>query len=492
MGGSIAPESLDAVEAPSLPILVDGDWRDSEAEEALPVYNPARGTVLTRVPLCPPEEVDQAVRSAARAFPAWRETPPVERVQVLFRFKQALEEHRDDLARTVATEGGALLAEARDEVRRGVEVVEFACGMPSLLMGETAAGVARGLDGRSARVPLGVAAGICPFGFPALFPLWTIPVAVAAGNAFVVKPSERTPMTAVRLAELLVEAGLPAGVLAVVHGARRTAEALLDHPEVRAVTFAGSPPAARQAYARAAASGKRVQALAGARNHLVVMPDADLDLAARTIMASAFGAGQRCLTGSVLVPVGEAAGPILERLRRAAAALEVGDPLDEASGMGPVIRAESRERIVSLVERALAEGARLVADGRAGVPSRGFFLGPTILDGVRPESTLAREEVLGPVLATVRAGTLDEALALVARSGPGNAASIFTRSGQAAWLFRTRVEAAMVGVNLGVADPMTSFPFAGWRPSPFGDLHATGEDSVRFFTEARVVVERWG
>jgi malonate-semialdehyde dehydrogenase (acetylating)/methylmalonate-semialdehyde dehydrogenase len=492
MLGSIAPESLDAVEEPSLPILVDGDWRESEAEETLPVYNPAHGTVLTRVPLCPPGEVDRAVRSAASAFPAWREVPVAERVQVLFSFRQALEEHQDDLARMVATEGGALLADARDEVRRCIEVVEFACGMPALLAGETAAGTARGLEGRSARVPLGVVAAICPFGFPALVPLWTVPVAVGAGNAVVLKPSERTPMTAVRLAELLVEAGLPAGVLALVHGGRPTAEALLDHPEVRAVSFAGSEPAARQAYARAAASGKRVQAFAGVRSHLVVMPDADLDLAARAIAESAFGAaGQRCLAGSVLIPVGEAAGPILERLGREAAAVKVGDPLDEASGMGPVIRPESRERLLALIERALAEGARLVADGRAGVPARGFFLGPTILDGVRPEAALVREEVLGPVLATVRAGTLEQALALLARSGPGGAASIFTRSGRDAWLFRSRAEAAAVGVNVGVAAPMAFFPFAGWRPSFLGDLHAAGKDAVRFVTESRVVIERW-
>lgn len=492
MSGSIAPESLDAVEEPSLPILVDGDWRDSEAEETLPVYNPAHGTVLTRVPLCPPGEVDQAVRSAARAFPAWRDLPVAERVQVLFRFRQALEEHRDDLARMVATEGGALLADARDEVRRGIEMVEFACGLPSLLMGETAAGMAGGLESRSVRVPLGVVAGICPSGLPALVPLWTMPVAIGAGNAFVLKPSERTPMTAVRLAELLVEAGVPAGVLALVHGGREAVEAILDHPEVRAVSFAGSEPVARGLYARAAAAGKRVRALAGGRNYLVVMPDADLELAARAIVESAFGgAGRRCLAGSVLVPVGEAAGPILEALARQAGTVKVGDPLDEASGMGPVIRAEVRDRLLGLVDRALDQGARLVADGRRGVPARGFFLGPTILDGVSPEAALAREEVAGPVLATVGAGALEEALALVARSRFGNAASIFTRSGRSAWTFRTRVEAGLVGVNTGVAAPMAFFPLAGWRPWSFGDLDATGPDAVRFVTETRVVVERW-
>jgi len=489
VSGPISPESLDAVEEPALPILVDGDWRDSEAEETLPVYNPARGTVLTRVPLCPPGEVDRAVRSAAGAFPAWRDTPPGERAQVLFRLKNSLEEHQDDLCRTVATESGALLAEARAEVRRGIEVVALACATPSLLAGETAAVVAGGLEGRSLRVPLGVVAGICQLDLPALIPLWTASVALAAGNVLVLKPSERTPMTAARLAELLVEAGLPAGVLGLVHGGRATAEALLDHPEVRAASFAGPEALARQVCARAAAAGKRVRAMAGLRNHLVVMPDADLALAARAVAESAFGRGGR-LAGSVLVPVGEAAGPLLEALRREAEALRPGDPLDETSGMGPLVRAEDRERAVAFVERRLGEGARLVADGRAGVPGRGFFLGPTILDGVRPESLPADQEIPGPLLLSVRAGTLEEALALLARSRPGGSASLFTRSGEAARVFRDRAEAGALGVNVASVAPVAVLASGGWRPFP-GDLPAAGQEAIRFFTAARVIVERW-
>ena len=483
---------LEHVEEPSLPILVDGELRPSHAAHTEPVLNPTRGTTLARVPFCGADEVDLAVRSAARAFPAWRATPLPERVQVLFRYKRLLEERQEDLARSVSLENGKLLADARLEVRRGIEVVDFACGMPTLMMGETIAGVSRGADSHTVRVPVGVVAGICPFNFPAMIPLWMFPIAIAAGNAFVLKPSERTPLTAVQLAELLVEAGLPAGVLNLVHGGRETVDALLAHDDVRAVSFVGSEPVARHVYREAAAHGKRVQAMAGAKNHLVVLPDADLDLTVKAILGSAFGAaGQRCLAGSVAVPVGEAAEPLAARLAREADALAVGDPFLEDSAMGPLIREDARQRVVRYLEQGLAEGATLVVDGRRRGAPEGFFLGPTVLDRVKPDSALARDEIFGPLLSIVRSPTVEDAVALVNRSRYGNAASIFTRSGRDAWYFRSHVEAGMVGVNVGVAAPMAFFPFAGWKGSFFGDLHATGQDAVRFYTETRVVIERW-
>src|SRR5574341_405177 len=459
------------------------------------ILEPATGKVLARIPRSSPADVAVAVEAAAAASPSWRDTPVPDRVQILFRYKVALEREREELARLVARENGKLLDDARGEVRRGIEVVDLACGMPTLLMGETVEGIARGIDSWSVRVPLGVVAGICPFNFPAMIPLWMFPIAIAAGNAFVLKPSERTPLTAMRLAELFTEAGLPPGVLRLVHGARETSDALVDHPLVRAVSFVGSEAVAQHVYARAAAAGKRVQALAGAKNHLVVMPDADLEAASAAILGSAFGAaGQRCLAGSVAIPVEGAAEPLVAALSGRAAAMAPGDPLITDSAMGPVIREEARARIVDWIGKGLAEGARLVVDGRkpAGAPPPGgFFLGPSIFDFVRPEMTIAREEIFGPVLSVVRAGSLDEAIEIANRSRYGNTASIFTRSGAAARAFRTRVEAGMVGINVGVAAPMAFFPFAGWKGSFYGDLHATGKDAVRFYTETRVVIERW-
>src|SRR6266511_2061996 len=427
----------------ALPLLVDGARRPAATPDLLPVVEPATGRALASVPRGGPREVDLAVSSAARAFPPWRDVPVPERAQVLFRYKAILEREHEALAASVSRENGKLLEDARKEVRRGIEVVHFACGMPTLAQGRTVEGVARGIDSHTWRVPIGVVAGICPFNFPAMIPLWMFPIAIAAGNTFVLKPSERTPQTGLRLAELLLEAGLPPGVLNVVHGAREAVDALLDHPLVRAVSFVGSEAVARHVYARAAASGKRVQAMAGAKNHLLVLPDADLDLTVKAVMGSAFGAaGQRCLAGSVLVPVGKAAEPLLE-------------------------------------------------DGRAAPGAAdGFFIGPTLFDRVSPDSALAKEEIFGPLLSTVRTGSVEEAVAVANRSRFGNAASIFTTSGRAAAYFRRNVEAGMIGVNVGVAAPMAFFPFAGWKGSFFGDLHATCEDAVRFYTETRVVVER--
>ena len=477
----------------AIPVLVGGEWRAARAAAREPVLNPADGSTLAEVPLCGPEEVGEACEAAARAFPGWRATPVVDRAQVLFRYKQQLEAQQDALGRLLARENGKLLADAVAEVRRGIDVVDFACGMPSLAMGEALEGIARGIDSHTWRVPLGVCVGICPFNFPAMIPLWMFPIAIAAGNTFVLKPSERTPLTSVRLAELALAAGLPPGVLNVVHGGRAAVDALCTHPLVAAVSFVGSEMVARHVYATAAASGKRVQAMSGAKNHLVVLPDADPELTTKGILSAAFGsAGQRCLAGSVLLPVGAAGDATLERVAREAVAMTTGDPLLEDSAMGPVIRDETRARAVRHVDESVAAGARVVVDGRPRATGRGFFIGPTILDGVRPEMPVAREEVFAPLLATIRAASVEEAVAIVNRSAYGNAASVFTSSGRSAAYFRSHVEAGMVGVNVGVAAPMAFFPFAGWKQSFFGDLHATGKDAVRFYTETRVVIERWG
>jgi malonate-semialdehyde dehydrogenase (acetylating)/methylmalonate-semialdehyde dehydrogenase len=476
-----------------VPLLVDGARRAADTAGTLPVVEPSTGRTLALVPDGGAREVDLAVRAAARAFPAWRDTPVPARVQVLFRYKAILEREHEALAASVSRENGKLIDDARNEVRRGIEVVDFACGMPTLAQGRTVEGIAHGIDSHTWRVPVGTVAGICPFNFPAMIPLWMFPIAIAAGNTFVLKPSERTPLTGLRLAELLGEAGLPAGVLNVVHGGREAVDALLDHPLVAAVSFVGSEGVARHVYARAAAGGKRVQAMAGAKNHLLVLPDADLDLTVSAIMGSAYGAaGQRCLAGSVLVPVGKAAEPLLERVASQARATKVGDPFAQDSAMGPVIREDARARVRRYIEQGVREGAALVVDGReAPGAADGFFIGPTLFDRVSPDSALARDEIFGPLLSTVRAGTVEEAVALANRSRFGNAASIFTTSGRAAAYFRRHMEAGMIGVNVGVAAPMAFFPFAGWKSSFFGDLHATGEDAVRFYTETRVVVERW-
>lgn len=472
--------------------FVGGRWVPSAATTFEEVPNPATGELLARVPLSTAADVDAAVQAAAAAFPAWAATPPVERARLLFRYKALLEERFEELAHLVTLENGKPLTDARGEVRRGIEVVEFACGAPTLLMGEALPDVARGIDCEALRYPLGVVAGITPFNFPMMVPHWMVPIALACGNTFVLKPSERTPLSAVCCAELLVEAGLPDGVLNIVHGAQEAVNALLAHPRVAAVSFVGSQPVAEHVYRTAATHGKRVQALAGAKNHLIVMPDADPDRTVDAILSSAFGAaGQRCLAGSVVVAVGAIADELVERLVQAARRLRVGDGADETTEMGPVIRQSAKERICGYIERGLAEGARLVCDGRTGVPERGFFLRPTIFDHVRPEMTIAREEIFGPVLSVMRVPDLDAALAVVNASRYGNAASIFTRSGAAARTFREQVQAGMLGINVGIAAPMAFFPFAGWKQSFYGDLHATGKDAVRFYTEQKVVTARW-
>ena len=476
--------------------LVNGAWVNSHSDETLPIPNPATGATLARVPLSTAAEVREAVAAARAAWPRWRDTPVIERAQVLFRMKALLDTHIDDLAASVTAENGKTLDEARGEVRRGIEVVEFACGMPSLMQGSSLADVSRGIDTTMQRFPLGVVAGITPFNFPAMIPLWMAPVALAAGNCFVHKPSERTPMTSNMLADLWMRAGLPAGVLSVTHGAKDVVDALLTDPGVAAVSFVGSQPVAAYVYATAAAHGKRVQALAGAKNFVIVTPDANMSQAADIVLSSAFGnAGERCLASSVVVAVGDAADRLTPLLVERAQVMRVGDGADSATEMGPVIRSEHRARVESAIERGVSEGARLALDGResagSGAETQGYYLRPSIFTDVAPEMSIAREEIFGPVLSVMTAPTLDEAIETANRSRFGNAAVICTTSGAAARTFQMRIEAGMVGVNVGVPAPVAWFPFAGWKQSFYGDLHATGMDAVNFYTERKVITSRW-
>ncbi len=411
----------------------------------------------------------------------------------LYRFKALLEQHANEVAAILTSENGKTADDARMEVRRTIQMVEVACGMPSLMMGDSLNDVAAGIDCKTIRQPIGVCAGITPFNFPSMVPLWMYPFAIACGNTFVLKPSEKVPLTPTRIVELLHDAGLPAGVLNLIHGDKVAVDALLHHPLVKAVSFVGSTPVAKYIYTTAAAEGKRVQALGGAKNHLVVMADADMPKTVEAIIGSAFGAaGERCLAGSVLVPVGDAAGPLLDLLVKRTNSMAVGDGSKDGIEMGPLVTADHCKRVAGYVEKGVAEGATPLCDGRnLKAENGGFFLGPTIFDNVTPEMTIARDEIFGPVLSVMRVDTLDDAINLVNRSPFGNASSIFTNNGKSAREYSSRVEAGMVGVNVGVAAPMAFFPFAGWKNSFFGDLHAHGKDAVAFYTEQKVIMSRW-
>jgi len=476
-----------------IPNLVGSQWRlPPDGAETLPVYNPATGEVIDQVPLSGSDEVDSAVRAAAAAYESWSRTAVMERVRLMFRYKALLEEHFEELAAIVTRHHGKTLDESRGEVRRGIEVVDFACGAPTLLQGRTLRDVSGGVDQDLYRYPVGVCAGIPPFNFPVMIPLWMFPLAIVAGNTFVLKPSERTPLGGQRLAEIFLEAGFPAGVLNVVHGARVAVDALLAHVGVHAISFVGSAPVAKHVYLTAAANGKRVQALGGAKNHIVVMPDADTELTVAAILNSAFGnAGERCLAGSVAVAVGQAADRLLDPLKDAASRMVVGPGDQPGVQVGPLIRADHRDRVAVYVDRGVAEGAKLVVDGRREMSRPGFFLGPTILDQVTPDMAVGHEEIFGPVLSFARAATLDEAIAQANRMALGNMATIFTTSGRAAREFRERVEAGMIGINVPVAQPFAFFPFSGWKGSFYGDLHVHGTDGIDFYTRKKVVVTRW-
>jgi malonate-semialdehyde dehydrogenase (acetylating)/methylmalonate-semialdehyde dehydrogenase len=471
--------------------LIAGEWRRPD-RETLPVYNPATGEVIEQVPLSGAAEVEAAVGAAASAFGAWSRTPVMERVRLMFRYKELLEDDLEDLAAIVTRHHGKTLDEARGEVRRGIEVVDFACGAPTLLQGRTLRNVSSEVDQDLYRFPVGVCAGIPPFNFPVMIPLWMFPLAVVAGNTFVLKPSERTPLGAVRLAELFLRAGFPEGVLNLVHGAAETVGALLSSPGVQAVSFVGSAPVARHVYETAARQGKRVQALGGAKNHIVVMPDATLDDAVPAILNSAFGnAGERCLAGSVAVTVGGASRTLLEPLADATRRLVVGPGDQPGVQVGPLIRDEHRKKVVGAIERGVQEGAQLLVDGRGETERPGFFLGPTVLDQVLPEMSVGHDEIFGPVLSVSHVETLAEAIAQANQMALGNMAVIFTQSGRAAREFREHVEAGMCGINVPVAQPFAFFPFSGWKGSFFGDLHVHGTDGIDFYTRKKVVVSRW-
>lgn len=471
---------------------VGGQWEERDGRETEPVYDPATAEVVAETPLSTKEDVDRAVEAAQAAFPEWSSTPVVTRTQVLFRYKMLLEEHFEELRDLVTLENGKDAKDAGGEVRRGIEVVEFACGMPTLMMGESVRDVASGVDNVSYRYPLGVVAAISPFNFPCMIPLWTIPVAIGAGNTYILKPSERTPLTAQRLGELIIEAGIPEGVFSIVNGAKEVVNSILEHPGIEAVSFVGSQPVAEHVYTHGTAHGKRVQALAGAKNSMIVMPDAVLDRAVPNIIASAYGnAGERCLAGSVLVAVGEVADPLVEKVKEAAQAMKVGPGYEEDSELTPLIRENHRQRVKEYVDLGEEEGAEVALDGREPPREEGFFFGPTILDKVESDMRVAREEIFGPVLSIVRVDSLEEAIEFTNGSSFGNACSIYTENGAAVRHWRERVEAGMLGVNIGVAAPMAFFPFNGVKNSFYGDLHATGKDGVRFFTENKVEISRF-
>ena len=474
---------------------VAGEWRESNSQDVLDVFNPATDEVIGRVPLSTSAEVDEAVAAAAESFDEWRETPPTVRVQYLFRLKELMEASFEDLSRTIVQEEGKTLDEARGEVRRTIENVEVAAGIPSLMMGTNLEDVARGIDEEVVRQPLGVFAVIAPFNFPAMVPMWFAPYALATGNTYIVKPSEQVPFTVRRIFELFDELELPPGVINLVNGGRAVVDALLAHPDIVGISSVTSTPVAKEIYKKACEHGKRAQCQAGAKNFIVVMPDADLDRTIPALITSFFGcAGERCLAGGVILAVGDVYESLRDRFVEAAARLKVGNPLDETVQMGPVISRAHKKRVLGYIEQGLSQGAKLVLDGRdieVEGCENGYFIGPTIFDGVKPNMTIAREEIFGPVPSIIQVASLDEARAIIDASPFGNASSIFTASGAAAREFKYRVKCGNIGINVGIAAPMAFFPFGGRKDSFFGDLHGQGQDGVDFFTEKKVVITRW-
>ncbi len=478
-----------------LPNLIDGVFHRPDAPDWLDVVNPATGEILARTPLSSAAEVDRAATVAARAFQDWRRTPAGDRIQPLFRLKTLMERNFADLAQTITLECGKTLAESKGELQRAIENVEVAAGIPILMQGYNSEDIARGMDELMIRQPVGVVAIVAPFNFPAMIPMWFLPYAVACGNTCVVKPSERVPLTMKKIAELIEEAKFPDGVVNLVNGGRETVDAILDHPVIRAVSFVGSTAVARHIYERASQNGKRVQCQGGAKNPIVVLPDADIEMTARIAADSAFGcAGQRCLASSVAIPVGDANKTFVNAMVDIASTRTVGFGLDDGVEMGPVISPQSKSRIEGWIQKGVDEGARAVVDGRGAVIpglEKGNFVRPTLLTDVPAQGEIVRTEIFGPVLSVVPAQTIDDAIALVNRSAYGNMACLFTSSGASARKFRYEAEVGNVGINVGVAAPMAYFPFSGWKESFFGDLHAQGRHAVEFYTQTKVVVERW-
>lgn len=472
---------------------VNGAWVPSETETTAEIVNPATAESLARITLAGEAEVAQAVAAASRAFPAWRRTPPQDRIQYLFRFREILIRRIDELARSITLENGKTLDESKAEIQRGIENVEVACGAPTLMQGYNLEDVASGIDEIMIRQPLGVTAAITPFNFPAMIPLWFLPYAIATGNTFVLKPSERVPLSARLLFEFLHECGLPEGVVNLVVGAKPAVDALLHHPDVRAISFVGSTPVAKYVYSEGSAHGKRVQCQGGAKNFVVVMPDADLEMTSKIVSDSAFGcAGQRCLAVSVAVTVGDAHGKFTEAIAQHATTIHTGNGLDNGVQMGPVITAQSRTRILELIDKGLGDGGKVLVDGRSGVNGlNGNFITPTILTDIDISNPLTSTEIFGPVLTVNRVDALDDAIETLSRSHYGNSSAIFTSSGAAARKFRYEVPTGNVGVNIGVAAPMAYFPFSGWRDSFMGVMHGQGKDAIEFYTDKKVVIERW-
>jgi malonate-semialdehyde dehydrogenase (acetylating)/methylmalonate-semialdehyde dehydrogenase len=474
---------------------IDGEWVGPKASAWQDVVNPATNEIIARAASSDAVEVNCAVEAAQAAFPEWRSTPPGDRIQPLFKIRSLLQNHLDELSRLISLENGKTISEARGELQRAIENVEVACGIPLMMQGYNLEDIARGIDEIMIRQPLGVVAIITPFNFPGMIPFWFLPYAIATGNTVIVKPSERVPLTMARVFELMGEIGLPKGVINLVNGGKPAVDALLDHPMVRAISFVGSTPIAKYVYARAAANGKRAQCQGGAKNHVIVMPDADMDMATQIIGDSAFGcAGQRCLAVSVAVTIGDAQTSFRNSITNAAAALKVGSGLSDGTQMGPVITPQSKSRIESLIGLGERQGAKVLLDGRnpkGADLEAGNFVRPTVLDGVASDGELTDTEIFGPVLSLVHANNMDDALAFLKRSKYGNQASLFTSSGSAARRFRYEAPAGNVGINVGVAAPMAYFPFSGWKASFFGDMHAQGRDAIEFYTDKKVVVERW-
>ena len=474
---------------------INSHWVQSTADTYLDVVNPATTDILAKTPLSPAQDVNGAVEAAQRAFLTWRKTPPVERVQYLFKLKVKLDEHFEDLARTITMECGKTLDEARGEMKRAVENVEVATGIPQLMMGYNSEDIARGIDEMMIRQPVGVTAIIAPFNFPGMIPFWFLPYAVACGNTVIVKPSERVPLTMQKVFQILDEIGFPPGVVNMVNGGKESVDAILDHPYIRAVSFVGSTPVARYIYRRAAENGKRAQCQGGAKNPILVLPDADMDMTTRIVADSAFGcAGQRCLAASLVITVGDADRTFTESIADAAMERVVGYGLESGVQMGPVITRQSKDRIENIIGLGNSEGAELLVDGRnAQIKGyeQGHFVRPTVIRGLSPDSDIARTEIFGPVLGLMHVKTVDEAIHLINSGTYGNMACLFTSSGAAARKFRNEADAGNIGINIGVAAPMAFFPFSGWKESFFGDLHGQGLDAIEFFTQKKVVIERW-
>ncbi len=485
-----------------VPILCAGEWHDATTERWAEIYNPSRGSVVGSVPLCTAQETERVVSAAAAALPEWSNTPVVERARIMFRFHALMDAHLDELAALVTAEHGKTLSESGAEMKRGLEMVEFAAGIPSLMMGQTMPNIAAEVDGETNRHPVGVCAGITPYNFPSMVPLWMFPVAIVCGNTFVLKPSEKVPLSAVRLGELLTEAGLPPGVFNIVHGDKECVDVLLSDSRVAAVSFVGSTRVAEYVYRTGTANGKRVQSAGGAKNHLIIMPDADVDLAVKALAASAYGcAGQRCMAGSVAVTVGDVADPLVEQLCDYAGRFEVGptdgkagqgeDAKSQSADMGPLINLDAVRRVGEYLDIATGEGAKIALDGRQDFAGDGFLVGPSVIDAVQPDMRVAKEEIFGPVLSVIRTDDLEAAIAIGDGCEYGNGASIFTRDGHAARQFKRRFNAGMIGVNVGVPAPMAWLPFTGWNRSFFGDLHIQGTESVDFYTRQKMTLTRW-